>query len=171
MAKTAITVKITDKGVKDASVKLFGSGKASVTVGVFGSKGAEPHKGESTKPLTMVEIAAIHEFGAGKIPQRSFIRSYFDANMPKLQAQMLKIMEGLIAKAVKTGQPITEGDRRKALNLIGVYVVGEIQRRIAAGEIVPPLAQSTIDRKGSSKPLIDKGQLRSSISHKVELGK
>lgn len=55
---------------------------------------------------------------------------------------------------------------RVALDRFGLWAVGEIQQRIADG-IPPPNAQSTVDRKGSSTPLIETGQLRASIKHKV----
>jgi hypothetical protein len=56
---------------------------------------------------------------------------------------------------------------RVALDRLGAKFVGDIQRRIKA-HIPPPLQQSTIDRKGSSTPLIDTGVLWSSITHEVK---
>jgi hypothetical protein len=47
--------------------------------------------------------------------------------------------------------------------------VGVIKQRIANG-IAPPNSPYTIARKGSSKPLIDTGQLRNSITYQVEIG-
>jgi hypothetical protein len=52
------------------------------------------------------------------------------------------------------------------MKLIGMRVVGDIQDRISDG-IPPPNSPITIARKGSSKPLIDSGQLRQSISFEV----
>lgn len=160
-----VSVRITDKGLQQSMRKVFGP-KASVTVGVFGEKGDEP-SGEGS--LTVAEIAAIHEFGLGGMPERSFIRSYFDAELPKIQGALLALIRAKLSHSVKTGTPVTAKDQKEILDKIGLYMVGRIQQRIAAGEIVPELAQSTIDRKGSSTPLIDTGQLRSSISHEVEL--
>ena len=57
-------------------------------------------------------------------------------------------------------------DMPKALELIGLFVKGLIQGRMSAG-IPPPLKASTIARKGSSKPLINTGQLRASIDYEV----
>ena len=51
-------------------------------------------------------------------------------------------------------------------DLLGQKYVGQIQARISAG-IPPPLAESTIARKGSSVPLIDTGQLRSAVTYEV----
>lgn len=171
MARTGTTFKITDKGVKDLAKDFFGK-SVSVKVGVFGAKGAEKVKpreeGQPAPNLTMVELATIHEFGTGKIPERSFIRSYFDAEFDSLMGVLRKLIEKAIARAVQTGKPITAAEQKKVLDTVGAYMVGRIQERIASGAIKPPLAETTIDRKGSSKPLIDTGQLRSSITFEVE---
>lgn len=107
---------------------------------------------------TVVEIATIHEFGMG-VPERSFIRAFVDEN------------EALIKKKIRTlGKKIVKGtlSSKQALDILGVWLTGKIQSRIAKG-IPPALAQATIDRKGSSKPLINTGQLRSSITHETDV--
>ena len=53
-----------------------------------------------------------------------------------------------------------------ALQRIGLWAQSEIQQRISDG-IPPQNAPYTINKKGSSTPLVDTGQLRSSISFKV----
>ena len=65
-------------------------------------------------------------------------------------------------KAVLSG----EMDARKALGLIGVKVVAWIKETIRAG-LTPPNAPSTIERKGSSTPLVDDGQLINSIHFEI----
>ena len=50
-----------------------------------------------------------------------------------------------------------------ALGRIGLKIRDEIKERIRSG-IEPGLAEATKDRKGSSTPLIDTGQLISSIT-------
>lgn len=166
--RARINVKIEDKGVRDLGKKVFG-GPASVQVGVFGERGAAK-AGDSS--LTIAEIAAVHEFGSsnGRIPQRSFIRSFFDAKTPELMKVLRSELEKLVKRVAQTGEPVSPADQKKVLDRVGLWMVAQIQARIAGGEIRPPLAQSTIDRKGSSTPLIDTGQLRSSIAHKVEVG-
>ena len=52
------------------------------------------------------------------------------------------------------------------LDRAGLKFVGDVQQRMKAG-IDPPNAESTVERKGSSTPLIDKGQLWTSIRHQV----
>lgn len=56
---------------------------------------------------------------------------------------------------------------RQSLDRLGLMAAGDIQRRIADLRD-PPNAASTVDRKGSSNPLIDTGEMRQKVSHKVQ---
>lgn len=60
---------------------------------------------------------------------------------------------------------------KKAGGKIGSYGSSEVKRGIVSGapggQAFQPLSPMTIARKGSSKPLIDKGDLLGSISYKV----
>jgi hypothetical protein len=125
-------------------------------------KGAatRPAKSPSSRNLTVLDIATWNEFGAGNVPQRSFLRAYFDEEAPKNSKLALSLMQSCINGKRTPGQ---------VLNLLGVKFVGEIQRRMARG-IPPPNAAVTIRRKHSSKPLIDTGQLRSSITYRATWG-
>jgi hypothetical protein len=126
-----------------------------ITVGILAEAGKEAHVDDS---LTVLEVAVFNEFGTDRIPERSFIRAWFDENESRLRTALSRMMVSVIA-----------GKRTKeqALELLAQTCVGQIQKRIANG-ISPPNADSTIDRKGSDKPLVDTGQLRSSISYRVD---
>lgn len=135
------------------------AGKTHVRVGVFGT---ETHEGSAD--LTMVELAAIHEFGspAANIPERSFIRATLNAK----HDEIAKLLTGA-AKAVVKGTVTVE----RALNIIGTAVVKDIKVRITSGPgIPPPLKDATIKHKGSSRPLVDTGQLKNAITHVVVTG-
>jgi hypothetical protein len=56
----------------------------------------------------------------------------------------------------------------KAMARIALAFEGSVKQRIARG-IAPPLSPVTIEAKGSSKPLIDRGQLRAAIRGKATL--
>ena len=161
-----MTVRVRDKGAKRLLSQMRRL-KKDLQVGVIGSKAAKPHgakaakrpKGEEpeseTAPaptITTADIALWHELGLG-VPQRSWLRAWFDGNTRKL---IRKAQESFKKKGVNA----------KGLNLLGLWIVGEIQQRIADG-IRPSNAESTIARKGSSKPLIDTGQFRTSITHRL----
>lgn len=129
----------------------------SLTVGVHAAEGGAGHTGSK---LSVAEIATIHEYGLGTSPQRSFIRAWADSRKAEHQ-RMLKII----------GENVVKGryDAATGLARLGNLFVGEVQARISGG-IPPPNAPSTVARKGSSKPLINTGQLRSSIRFRVNRG-
>lgn len=154
------TAKITDvdHGAKALRETLEAFGHVRIEVGVLEKDGAQVHKSTTgEEPVTVIQVAAWHEFGTEDIPARSFLRAYVDENQARLRAML-----SALAVSVATGKR-TKAD---ALEILGAKMVGEIQARIAAG-IDPPLSPATIARKGSSVPLIDTGQLRSSISFRV----
>lgn len=143
-----------DKGAIARLRALADLDKRSVEVGVLGEKAAEA--AESGEGLTVSDVATINEFGLG-VPQRSFIRGYVDERRKDVLALL-----GRMATAVAAGK-ITAQVGYEAL---GLKIAANIQERISAG-IEPANAPATIARKGSSKPLINTGQLRSAIAPRV----
>lgn len=134
--------------------------KSSILVGFQeGTKTRKEIKGERIKEggLSIPEIAASNEFGDGKIPPRPFMSTSFDENRGKI----VNIVGRQIARI--------EGGSRKAsfaLDVIGLSLVTMIQTKIDQ-IVTPPNSPVTIKLKGSSKPLIDFGQMRQSVRHKV----
>jgi len=62
-----------------------------------------------------------------------------------------------------------EDGKNEILRIVGAFLEGQIKQTITRGRAEwPPLSPETIKRKGSSKPLIDTGKLRNSVTHKVE---
>jgi len=137
-------------------------GQPSVIVGITAEAGGDIHKNADGTPggLTTVEIGAVHEFGSelAGIPERSFIRAGFDDNVAAN-----RVLTKRLALLVITGRMSI----RKALKILGLAMKTQIVRRIDKG-IEPALKPATIARKGSSKPLIDKGQLKQSITFEVQ---
>lgn len=158
-----MTVRDVDQGAKKLIADLKALGKLRVRVGVLadGPKKTAATDGGRAKGTraTLLEVAAVHEFGApaAGIPQRSFIRATVDLR----QAEIAKTQEALAAQ-VAAGAVAP----RAALERLGAAVGGMIQARIAEG-IGPALKPATIARKGSDKPLVDTGQLRSSVTWQV----
>lgn len=164
---TASRVTDTDHGADAflARIRALKASKARVRVGVLADAAKDPPKdknGKTGKPpkYTLLEVAGVHEFGApaANIPQRSFIRAPIDAHaedITRLQAVLLtQIVEGRITEAA-------------ALDLLGAKVASWCQEAIDDG-IEPALADETVQRKGSSKPLVNTGQLKSAITWQVE---
>jgi hypothetical protein len=54
-----------------------------------------------------------------------------------------------------------------ALGQMGNFLVGAVRKQIRNGHFVP-LKPATIRRKGSSKPLIDTGQMMNGVTYVVE---
>lgn len=128
------------------------AGGSSVEVGVFADS---PSRGEE---FTNAEIALVHEFGspAMNIPERSFLRSTVDANREAYHKAIERIAQ----------HKLDGKDTSQEIERLGLRGAADVKRTIQAG-IDPPLKPETIARKGSSKPLVDTGQLISSIAHRV----
>lgn len=107
------------------------------------------------QPLAV--IAAIHEFGLGDMPQRSFLRSAYDENLPMIDKMIQRVANGAVFGL----------GTNAALNQLGNVVQGMVQRKIVDGPFVPN-SPATIKRKKSSRPLIDTRHLRQSIRYVIE---
>jgi hypothetical protein len=121
--------------------------------------------GKSADGLSMVELAAIHEFGAPRagIPERSFIRAAMRANESEYRAVAARLSGAYVTGKISY---------QRALELLGVWGATAIKKYITAGSnIAPPLQAATVQRKGSTRPLVDTGQLVNAISHKVWAGR
>ena len=132
--------------------------KIEVTIGIHAAEAGSSH-GDG---MTIGDIGSIHEFGAPSagIPQRSFIRGWYDER----QAFIADTLRTQLRAVIAGKRPIEQAAERIALAF-----EGDVKRRIAQN-IPPPLAPATIARKGSSVALIDTGQLRNAIRGQVKVG-
>jgi hypothetical protein len=134
-------------------------GSIEVTVGIHSDDAQHTHgTGEG---LTIGDIGAFHEFGTQTVPQRSFIRGWFDERQDFIAETLRK----QLAQVAAGKRPIEQAAERIALAF-----EGDVKARIARN-IPPPLAPATIKAKGSSVTLIDTGQVRASIRGRVSVGK
>lgn len=111
---------------------------------------------------SMALVAAVNEFGSadGKVPERSFLRA-------GLRHGFYAITRLNVASLHEVSQGRMTAEM--ALERTGMVAAGAVKKYIPVGEFVPN-APSTIKAKGSSKPLIDSGSLRQSITWVVEEG-
>ena len=159
---TTARVNVRDTGATALEARLRRATGARVRVGVLEeATKTESGEGETRAPLTLLEVAALHEFGApgAGIPQRSFIRAGVDENLERIQT-----IQRTLGRQVLGGIELPV-----ALDRLGAKVAAMLQNRISAG-IEPPNSPETIERKGSSKPLVDTGQLKASITWLVVPG-
>lgn len=110
-------------------------------------KGKKPY--DEANPPIMEDVALWNEFGTENIPARPFLRT----------AQR---------KAVERGQHIVKrrmeenSDVEQICKDLGMMMQAEIKNQITRGTFTPN-AESTIKRKGSSRPLVDTGNLLQSV--------
>lgn len=111
--------------------------------------------------ISVVQVGAIHEFGAGAIPQRSFLRAPFDIKKEEINNQIRTGIEN-----VQEGRSTAE----RELNRAGTLAVNICKNAFPTSGYGTwePLSQETIDRKGSSLPLKDTGLLNGSIAYEVK---
>jgi len=147
-----------------------------VKVGLLGDGKKNKRRGEGE--LTNLEIGIIHEFGAPPhIPERSFIRSTFEAQHPEF-VRMIRMLVGQMVANPKGGMTA-----RRALGLVGAKVAAEIKKRVTAGEPVPPpntpevfmrkllgsrYAKRQFNKTGAPpRPLVDTGQMIGAVTWAV----
>lgn len=142
--------------IKDLIKRL--SPRLIVKVGIQGAEASKVHP-ESPR-VTVVDIAAIHEFGLGNNPVRSWLRAWFDQNEVQLREDIRRGYRRVISGEINL----------ETLGIaIGTKSVASIQERISTN-IPPPLKPQTIERKESSTALIDTGLLRSSVTFVLDSG-
>lgn len=114
------------------------------------------------EPITMAQLAAVHEMGSsdGTIPQRSFIGSAIDEHSKELMRLTKKATNKVIDGDMSKGQ---------AIGLLCQKVADWIVAKIDSN-VPPPLEDATIKRKGSTKTLVDTGQLKGAVDWEIKRG-
>lgn len=175
-----MTFRVTARLVKDLNSKTFTELKNSVEglknnevhIGLPGDKihreTKKDDKGkrkvvskkETPSEIGVAEIGAIHEFGAPDrgIPERPWlrpgIRSGKDLYIRLNRVNIIKIIRKQMSVAT-------------ALRQLGAMAAGMVQKYIRNNDTFKPLKPATIARKGSSKPLIDTGQMIQSVTYEL----
>lgn len=137
--------------MRDLTAKLGPRG--ALNVGFL--EGAKYPATASTPGLPVAQVAFWNEFGTKNAPARPFFRNAIEANSKKWPAQL--------AAAVKASRY----DSRKALGLMGTIVKDQIVKSIV-DTTSPPLARSTVARKGFDKPLVDTGVMQRSVDFEIK---
>lgn len=109
---------------------------------------------------TIFSVGAQHEFGAGLMPERSFLRTPFVTKRKQLNK--------VIAQQFKA---VAEGARSP---MVGLGRIGVAAVNVSKGAFTTKgygrwadITDKTKQRKGSTQVLVDRGILRSSISYVV----
>lgn len=141
-----------------------------VLVGVPGEKTTRnPDQDEAGSPITNAALAYIHDNGApeANIPARPFMLP----GLKKVQTEIAQRLRTAGVSALNGNQD--QAERR--LEGIGLVAVSSIRATINEG-VPPPLAPATIAGRQArgrtgTKPLIDTGQLRNSITYVIRKAK
>lgn len=102
----------------------------------------------------LAQRAAYHEFGTREVPSRPFMT----------QAAERWVDDGILADAVDEIFAGRSAD--SALERAAVRAVGAVQEVITDGDF-DVLDEATIERKGSSRPLIDTGAMRQGVTYEI----
>lgn len=122
-------------------------------------------RGEATAKIygdgtTVLQVAVAHEYALGRVPERSFLRVPFRVKRNEVQQALIDQFERVAAGRISVQQ---------ALGLVGATarnISVEAFTTMGYGQW-PDIEQATKDAKGSTKPLIDTGTLRNSITWDV----
>lgn len=106
------------------------------------------------KPLSVAQVAFWNEFGTKRSPPRPFFRNMVAKKSPTW------------GKALAANAKATNFDGEKTLSRMGEGISGQLQQSINEFSD-PPLKESTVARKGFSKPLIDTSHMIRSVDFQV----
>lgn len=113
--------------------------------------------GEYPDGTKVVDVAVYNEFGTETIEERSSLRAGIADNLAAIKhsnrASLRSITRG-------------ESTVKRELELLGTTVADMVRAKIVEVDS-PPNADSTVERKGSSNPLIDTGHMRQAVRHEV----
>lgn len=149
-----VKVSVSDKGPGFGVLAAELAG-AEIRIGVQDEDAAKKHP---TRGVTIGELAARHEMGLG-MPERSFLRSWFDQNRDRTVRELASAEQ----------QIIKGGSRKKIFERLGFIWTDEIRRNIASGKVRPVLKASTIRRKGHDTPLLETATLVNNVKFKLFL--
>jgi len=157
MSETKITA---DLSKLESILKDIG-GTYYARVGILRGNASAIHDTESG--MTNSEIGLVQEFGSEtrNIPARSFLRMPIETKQDDL---VQTLDTGLVKDAIE------QGDIKTVYKILGIAAEGIVKdafRSSGYGQWQGN-AQSTIDKKGSSRPLIDTGILMASVTSDVK---
>lgn len=127
---------------------------------------------EEGQPITNAELGYIHEFGSpeSNIPARPFLFPGIRNATPRF--------EGYLRQGARAALDGNESGIGRALSAAGQVAASAVQTKITTGPFVPLAAATLAARRArgrtGTKPLIDTGQLRRSITwvlRKVAVGR
>lgn len=156
----SVTFESKDLGKARIKKDIRGLNSYAALVGIP-STAPRPVDKKTKKPLAinMASLALIHERGsaANNIPARPFMKQ----TRQRAEGRFARLLRRLYKQVVDGKVRPFDG-----LSKLGMAYEGEMKNTFTTGSFTPN-KPATIKRKGSSRPLIDTGHLRQSITSKV----
>jgi hypothetical protein len=150
---------------KGGKIKSIGGGPERVKVGFPAGKADGG----------VIQRAVWNEFGTrggasgggwgGPVPERPFMRNAMRNGKGEISADLVKAAKSILRGAALGQEPMML--KRTALRKLGIKAQGLIQQEIAS-LTSPANSPVTIARKGSSKPLIDSGEMAQAVTWKID---
>jgi len=157
MIRSAVRIKRTPRRGMRAADRVANNLEKATTVVVGLPKGSNAYPDGTS----VIEVGAVHEFGVGRIPERSFLRS----TVLEKKREYKRLLASLAKKMVE-GMPAPQ-----ALGLLGTKVQSDVQAKFTDNDWPPLSPQAAANRKNtdpaSITPLVDTGHLRQSITYEV----
>lgn len=160
-----VTFQAKDMGYNQIVATFKKMAKAHTLVGLPGVGSPQvmtpATKDEPAKPtgMTVAALGVIHEFGSPSngLPARPFMRQTWDRHGESTKRLIRQMFKLLMSNQIQL---------YPAMGKIGAYYEGQVKSTIRNGVFASNTA-ATIAHKKSSKPLIDTGLMRASVTHKV----
>lgn len=151
--RMSVVVEDKDLGYKEIVKEVKKLDGSYSDIGLFGSGG--------DASTNLAERGAVHEFGSksGKIPARPFERKAFDGNIKEIKGFVSDEYNKMLERKIKA---------KHLLNRSGEFMEGLMKEEVTQGQFIA-LSPKTILAKGSSRPLIDTGDMRNAIQHKEKM--
>lgn len=164
---TPVTFKSKDMGYNQIVATFKQMAKAHTLVGLPGVGSpqvmipATPTSPAKPAGFTVAALGVVHEFGVPSrgIPSRPFMRQTWDRHGESTKRLIRQMFKLLMTNKIKL---------YPAMGKIGAYYEGQVKTTIRNGVFQSNTA-ATLAKKKSSKPLIDTGLMRASVTHKVVL--
>lgn len=149
----SVTLRVKDSG----ELKVLANLRMSITGGVHEDTGADQH---GQGPLTVVQVAAVNEFGGGRIPARMWLRGWLTRGEAFFVQRIKNAMVSMVRTQKFSSAPF--GDIAQELML-------SIRAPILEGKIKPDNAALTLaKKKPETRPLFEHGQFVEAIQGRVE---
>jgi len=146
-------MKDVDKGFESILRKLQSLKSKTLQAGVLASAGTDSKTG-----TLIADYAYANEFGTEFIPARSFVGSTYDDQSKKWERKSDEIFGKILDDP--------SSNVNHLIAYLGEEIAGDIKEKILSN-VPPPLKASTIAKKGSSRTLIDSGNLLGAINYEI----